>query len=142
MADYAERERRFGYINARFTLRAEDGRSKPIYDDYRCHWNIGNLEEDGTPTINGGPITLDGRDDLLPGETALVRIHPNSVTVLDPCRVGHDNRCAGGAQRGGLCRSARYPTVLTVKPAIRRQVLRAVRAKQVCRRQTVVEARD
>lgn len=76
MNRYEQREREEGFIRARFSLFAEGGRRSPIFDDYRCDWDIGNVEDDGRPTINGGPITLEDKDQVHPGEEAIVRIHP------------------------------------------------------------------
>lgn len=76
MNKYEERERGEGFIRARFTLFAEGGRRSAVFEDYRCDWDIGNVEEDGNPTINGGPLTLEGKDELRPGEQSIVRIHP------------------------------------------------------------------
>jgi hypothetical protein len=52
------------------------GRKGAIADGYRASWNIGNATESGEPTINGGPLLLEDRDWLAPGDVADARIHP------------------------------------------------------------------
>lgn len=64
-----------GYVRAELQL-LRNGRRAPITHDYRCDWDIGNTSSEGTLTINGGPIVLEGRDELQPGQKAVVRIHP------------------------------------------------------------------
>jgi translation elongation factor EF-Tu-like GTPase len=72
--DYEERE---GYIRAevRVLEHAEGGRRHPIFDGYRPDWNIGNTV-DGTPTINGAPISIEGADVAHGAETVVMRLHP------------------------------------------------------------------
>ena len=71
-----ERERGFVRVRVRLLTTGEGGRDRPIADGYRASWNIGNLTDSGEWTSNDGPLLLEDREALAPGETATARIHP------------------------------------------------------------------
>jgi len=75
--DWLDYEAEHGFIRARMRLLAteEGGRKRPIFTDYRASWDIGNTYE-GEWTVNDAPITLEGVEELAPGEEATVRLHP------------------------------------------------------------------
>jgi hypothetical protein len=77
--DRAEFERTHGVlIRVRFHLTSTEdgGRSRPVLSDYRSTWDIGATYE-GKPMQTDARLFLEDVDALLPGEVAVVRIHPN-----------------------------------------------------------------
>ncbi len=63
------------------------GRRSAIQTDYRPDWDVGNTWL-GIPTINGGRLFLEDRNELAPGEQGLGRIDPLVPELWGRLRVG------------------------------------------------------
>ena len=83
-------EREHGCIRARLRVLTADegGRLGPIFAGYRPDWNIGNLDDNGRPTINGAPLLIEGADEVPPGGEAVVRLHPLAPEFWTGVTVG------------------------------------------------------
>ncbi|HEY4179503.1 MAG TPA: DUF5063 domain-containing protein [Kofleriaceae bacterium] len=77
----------FFRVRLRLLAAGEGGRSKPIFSGYRPDWDLGNSWL-GQPTINGGQVFLEDRDELAPGAEGLARIEPIASELWGRVRVG------------------------------------------------------
>ena len=101
--DYADHERRFGYIRARLRLVAAERGGPPtgVWDDYRPNWSVGErLSGDGL--IGGAPITVEEAGAIAPGETGVVRLHPMTWDAWAEIRVGQSIAMMEGARIVGV----------------------------------------
>jgi hypothetical protein len=74
-------------VEVRLLSTEAGGRRSSIQPDYRPDWDVGNTWL-GSPTINGGRLFLDGRDDLAPGEQCVGHIDPLAPELWGRVRVG------------------------------------------------------
>lgn len=115
---YEQRELQEGYVRARLHLVAEGGRKNAITHDYRCDWDIGNVGDDGELTINGGPVTLEGTDELPPGEECLVRIHPIAWEFWSQVVPGMTIKAHEGPRVVGIAEVVELVPPLDRRPAV------------------------
>lgn len=80
-----------------------NGRAKPIFDRYGPDWDIGNTLR-GVPTINGGRVFLEDRDELRPGESCVARIEPVTPELWGRVREGSLITMREGAKTVGYGR--------------------------------------
>ena len=74
-------------VEVRLLATEAGGRRSPIHTDYRPDWDVGNSWL-GKPTINGGRLFLEDRDELAPGEQCVGRIEPILPELWGRIRVG------------------------------------------------------
>ena len=87
--DYAEHERRFGYVRAKLRLVTTEagGLTQGVRDDYRPNWGVGERLS-GDALMAGAPITIEDADVIRPGDTGLVRLHPMYWDAWEEVRPG------------------------------------------------------
>jgi hypothetical protein len=74
-------------VRLRLLSTAEGGKTKPIYSDYRPHWNTGATWT-GAPVLSDARVMLEDRDALHPGEECIARLEPLFPEFWDQVRVG------------------------------------------------------
>lgn len=101
--DWRDYEEAHGFIRVRLYLvpTEEGGRSRPIWSDYRASWDIGGVYE-GDKTINDAPLTLEGAENLEPGQIGLARLHPIARQFWDHVQPGLEIYAYEGARLVGV----------------------------------------
>jgi len=99
----------FFKVRLRLLASDEGGRSKPIYNDYRPNWNLGNTWL-GKPMINDGRVFLEDREELALGAEGLARIEPLASEFWGHVRPGSVIAMQEGSRVVG------YATVLEIDP--------------------------
>lgn len=71
-------EAEHGFVEAQLTLTPPEagGRSRPVLDDYRPGWSIGNHTASGEAVITAAAVTLEDARSISPGGSGRVRLHP------------------------------------------------------------------
>jgi hypothetical protein len=89
---YREHETIFGYVEVRLTLWEVSStgrrRERPIGTNYRPDWDLGNRTASGAVQINGAPVTVEDAPTLLPGDSAVARLHPIQPEAWTHIRTG------------------------------------------------------
>jgi hypothetical protein len=95
--------RPFFRVELRLLPTEKGGRSRPVFDDYRPNWNLGNKWL-GEPTVNDGRVFLEGSTELPPGAEGLARIEPLVPELWGGVRPGSTIPMQEGSRVVGYAR--------------------------------------
>src|SRR4051812_23728003 len=99
---FADWEGEHGCIRARLRMLATTEGGRSVFTGYRASWGVGRRTTRGS--LNDGPISIEGRETLNPGDEGIVRVHPalpefwTGVAVGTPLAMQEGSRLVGVAE--------------------------------------------